>query len=122
MDEEAEKLMNKNNMQAVGDEIKSRPAMKQKVGDSLKPVTDLLDSFQRTKLRQCPFKVTDVVTQSEMDRMFEEINIVDSSLQQDSLRMRDLVLIAVTDGSTSHTMMGVCVATHAIIVLLEGLQ
>lgn len=79
-------------MQAVRDVIKSHPAMKQKVGDSLKPVTDLLDQrFQGMKLKECPFKVADVATVSEMDRMFEEIKIVDSSLQQDSLRMKDLV-------------------------------
>lgn len=93
MDEEAEKLIkNKNNMQAVRDVIKSHPAMKQKVGDSLKPVTDLLDErFKRMKLKEYPFQVADVATESEMDHMFEEIKIVDSSLQQDSLRKKGLV-------------------------------
>ena len=93
MDEESEKLMkNKNNMQAVRDVIKSHPALKQKIGDSLKPVTDLLDQqFQRMKLKECQFKAADVATESEMDRMFEEVKIVDSSLQQDSLRKKDLV-------------------------------
>ena len=44
MDEQSEKLMkNKNNMQAVRDVIKSHPALKQKIEDSLKTVTDLLD-------------------------------------------------------------------------------
>lgn len=43
MDEESEKLIkNKNNMQAVRDVIKSHPVMKQKVEESLEPVTDLL--------------------------------------------------------------------------------
>ena len=43
MDEESEKLIkNKNNMQSVRDVIKSHPVMKQKVEESLEPVTDLL--------------------------------------------------------------------------------
>ena len=43
------------------------------------------------KLKEYQFKAADVATESEMDRMFEEIKIVDSSLQQDSLRKKDLV-------------------------------
>ena len=53
---------------------------------------NLLDQrFQQTKLKECHFNAADVATESEMDSMFEEVKTVDSSLQQDSLRQRDLM-------------------------------
>jgi len=92
MDRESEKVMkNKNNMKAVRDVIKSHPEMKSKIEDSLKPVTDLLDErFQRMKLKERQFKSDTVATDNEMESMFEEVKTVDSSIQPDSLRSKDL--------------------------------
>ena len=92
MDKESEKVMkNKKNVKAVQDVIKSHPEMKSKVEGSLKPVTDLLDErFQRMKLKERQFKSAAVATDNEMESMFEEVKTVDSSIQPDSLRSKDL--------------------------------
>ena len=92
MDRESEKVMkNKNNMKAVRDVIKSHSEMKSKIEDSLKPVTDLLDErFQWMKLKERQFKSDTVATDNEMESMFEEVKTVDSSIQPDSLRSKDL--------------------------------
>lgn len=91
MDRESEKVMkNKNNMKAVRDVIKSHPEMKSKIEDSLKPVTDLDERFQRMKLKERQFKSDTVATDNEMESMFEEVKTVDSSIQPDSLRSKDL--------------------------------
>ena len=92
MDRESEKVMkNKNNMKAVRDVIKSHSEMKSKIEDSLKPVTDLLDErFQWMKLKERQFKSATVATDNEMESMFEEVKTVDSSIQPDSLRSKDL--------------------------------
>lgn len=84
-------MKNKNKMKAVRDVIKSHPEMKSKIEDSLKPVTDLLDErFQRMKLKERQFKSATVATDNEMESMFEEVKTVDSSIQPDSLRSKDL--------------------------------
>ena len=92
MDKEFEKVMkNKKNVKAVRDVIKSHPEMKSKVEGSLKPVTDLLDErFQRMKLKERQFKSAAVATDNEMESMFEEVKNVDSSIQPDYLRSKDL--------------------------------
>ncbi len=85
MDETSERLVkNDNSVKAVRETIKRHPEMHLKI-ESLQPVLDLLSTrFDRIKLKQRQFRAAHVVTEAEMESVFDEVNTIDVSLQQNS--------------------------------------
>ena len=93
MDDESEKLVkNDNNVKAVRETIRCHPEMQLKIDESVKPVIDLLNNrFERMKLKQRQFKSADVATEAEMESVFEEVKIIDATLQQGCLQKKELM-------------------------------
>ena len=92
MDEESEKkLKNKNNLKAVRSEIDANPGLATKVNDSVQPVIDLLNGrFCRMKLKEKVYKAAKVASSVDMETMFSEVSIIDSSLSYDDLSQKTL--------------------------------
>ena len=91
MDEEAEKKLNKNSLKDVRSEIDASPGLGVKVNNSLQPVIDLLNGrFSRMKLKEKPFKSVMVANSMDMETMFSEVSIIDSSLSCDDLSHKTL--------------------------------
>lgn len=84
MDEAFERrLINKKNIKAVRSEIEFCPELKDKVSESLLSVINLLNGrFERMKLKDRRFKVTEAADEKEMESIFDEVLAIDASLTQ----------------------------------------